>query len=108
MAGHACKLIEIDEPALLDSAFTLLFEVEEALPNLEFEMDFLWIGRFIVNTLVLEPNAPSIDIVTHEGWQRTELDEAWAACKLLTLFADALGDFIVDEAAACLDELFEQ
>jgi hypothetical protein len=41
MAGHACKLIEIDEPALLDSAFTLLFEVEEALPNLEFEMDFL-------------------------------------------------------------------
>jgi len=24
------------------------------------------------------------------------------------LFADALGDFVVDEAAACLDELFEQ
>jgi hypothetical protein len=38
MAGHACKLIEIDEPY---SAFTVLFEDEEALPNLEFEMDFL-------------------------------------------------------------------
>ena len=27
-----------------------------------------WKGRFIVNTFVFEPNAPSMDIVSHEGW----------------------------------------
>ena len=77
------------------------------LLNLEFDIDFLWIGRFIVKTLVLEPNAPSIDIVSHDGWQTTELDEAATACEPVALFEDTPGDLLVDEPVACLDELFK-
>lgn len=36
-------------------------------------VDFFWKGRLMVNTLVLEPNAPSIDMVSHEGWDGTRL-----------------------------------
>ena len=41
MAGHACKLIEIDEPALVESVFVVLFGATEVLLNLEFDIDFL-------------------------------------------------------------------
>ena len=33
----------------------------------EDEADFFCIGRLMVNTLVLEPNGPSMDIVSQEG-----------------------------------------
>ena len=62
----------------------------------------------MVKTLVLEPNAPSIDIVSHDGWQTTELDEVGVS-ELFTMFDEAApGDLVVvDEPGACLDELFK-
>ena len=55
IAGQACKLIVINEP------------LEDSIEILDCGVDFFWNGLFIVNTLVLEPNAPSIDMVSHDG-----------------------------------------
>ena len=98
IAGHACKLIEIDDPLPPESRFTwtLLF-------NLDCDVDFLCIGRLIVKTFVLEPKAPSIDIVNHEGWQTTVLlFDGWVAT-VCTLVAP--GDLVADEPCVCFDVL---
>lgn len=55
MAGQACRLIVMEEP--------LECSMVSVLPG----VDFFWKGLLMVNTFVLEPKAPSIDMVSHEG-----------------------------------------
>ena len=64
MAGQACRLIVIEEPLECST-------VIEDLPG----VDFFWKGRFMVKTFVFEPNAPSMDMVNHDGCDETRLDE---------------------------------
>ena len=63
MAGHACRLMVMEE-ALARSV---------AGPLLGVGADFFWGGRVMVKTLVLEPKAPSMDMVSQEGWQEREV-----------------------------------
>lgn len=69
IAGHACRFMVIDEPHELSMV---------SLPG----VDFFWKGRLIVNTFVLEPKAPSSDMVSHEGCEAIRDDEAGSATVL--------------------------
>lgn len=81
MAGHACRLMVIDEPHELSMV---------SLPG----VDFFWNGRLIVNTFVFEPKAPSIDMVSHEGCEVTRDDD---------VAGNATGDLVIFECLLCFE-----
>ena len=87
MAGQACKLIEIKEP----------FEV--SIEIFDCGVDFFWNGLFMVNTLVLEPNAPSIDMVSHDGCVDTKLLLLLVEIRVEVVMAPVPGDL---DAETCL------
>ena len=67
MAGHACVLIEMvdEKPALVVAAVDVVASAVGV--SFDCDVDFLCMGFMMVNTFVLEPNGPSMDMVSHEG-----------------------------------------
>ena len=82
MAGQACRLMVIEEPVVLSMV---------SLPG----VDFLWKGRFMVKTLVLEPNAPSMDMVSQEGCDETRWVVVVGGAVLLVLAEEPGVDWLV-------------